>query len=411
MEGAGMLRLSGLSAFGVESDDEESKSSEFSGSSDEDWLAPEGTSARVLRASKQLVDFEALEAGMCNVSLRSEFRVPLAPELRCMRKLKFVVGEGKSFYLFDEEKNAFCLSAKYHDNSFFISQQKTFPDKFWGESPYNNYYGDSFVAVLRLDRRCGVFRLYSNRCEGCDGVLGLHTCGPKPNSSMDRQLLMQVSHSTRPVMNGAEKVVDANVVNVKLPNVYGDLSRDCWCPRFGCGGRAVLESSTYAKPRRKLQRFAGSGRSMPTRKYSSDSTTTVAEETKEEEFERTENEDGVQSTEATLLAGNASLGECAVTTVLPRYDRCSESLKLKFLNRRVKAASSKNFVFALDKNCDNLGNNVNFAEDSENYRVVAQFGKVTDKDYNLDVRFPFSLLQGFAMGISLFDWQAGGDDE
>ena len=71
---------------------------------------------------------------------------------------------------------------------------------------------------------------------------------------------------------------------------------------------------------------------------------------------------------------------------LPTWNSKLGSLVLGFKNKRVKSASSKNFLL------------VN--SDSSN-RVIFQFGKAKNV-YNLDYRKPLSPLQAFGIGLSQF---------
>ena len=70
-------------------------------------------------------------------------------------------------------------------------------------------------------------------------------------------------------------------------------------------------------------------------------------------------------------------------------NRCLQTQVLDFKDRNV-LASSKNFQLCSPKKTSS---------------VLAQFGKINSDQYILDMRFPLSYAQAFAIGLSTMYWK------
>jgi tubby-related protein 1 len=73
----------------------------------------------------------------------------------------------------------------------------------------------------------------------------------------------------------------------------------------------------------------------------------------------------------------------------PKWNDHIQAFVLNF-NGRVDRASVKNFQLI---------------DDQDENTVYLQFGRVGDKDFNLDFQWPFSPLQAFAIALSSFDYK------
>lgn len=93
----------------------------------------------------------------------------------------------------------------------------------------------------------------------------------------------------------------------------------------------------------------------------------------------------------------------SVSSQVPRWDNVRGSLLMKFLRSRVKATSSKNYVFFESEQVRG-GNGSNWRSGTEVHlpNAVVQFGKFSENLYTLDFRHPVAPLQAFAMALSSF---------
>lgn len=366
-------------------------------------------------SSNQYADLDSLELGRSQELFKSSLLAPGNPRTQKLLRTHVIREDKWNFYMYDDNTNRFMLSAKMVGNNFYISQYENFPANFRKESEKGSS-GASFIAVLRLCPKTKKFKLFSRQCECCDQVLGLMTCGAQSLHNGDRQLLLELAHLSSPVHCGYDTVIDCNVVKTKLPNVFSDLSRSCWCARFGkpsSNNGGVSENSVTK-----------GGRSMPISDLSNiesdrdeacDANDRAALKQKKNKILKKKAETAparMSGGAAELAAGNPHEGECTLLTRKPRFDRNSGSLRMKFLNNRVKEASSKNLIFYIDKNShvDQLKQDA--ADGTKSVPVddaVLQFGKACDNRFNLDYRFPLAPVQAFAMSLSLFKWQAGND--
>jgi len=365
-------------------------------------------------------DIDLLEAGTGKEVLRAENLVPASPRHHSLRRHSFERRGKDRFFLREDGSNRVMLSAKLgRNNNFYISQYEEFPEHF-SEATANQERavgdGGSFVAVLRLDPRAAKFRLFSCSCEGCDQALGLHTCGKDTVDNGDRQLLMELGHATEAVGCGDDLSIDCNVVRLKIPMVFSDRSRDCWCARFGGGanrqgrkvlvptssGRSLLLGGQSKQLRREDPQADPRCEDGPASGSDARSPAGCCEAARK--LRRTHSAPS-QPLPLRVLAGDATAGACVIVSRKPRFDSATGSLRMKFLNNRVRQASSKNLIFCLDKN--SAGPRGARPKPPPADAVVAQFGKVDEGRYSLDFRFPLAPIQAFALGLSLFRWQAG----
>lgn len=435
--------------------------------------------------SQRFSDIDMLECGGSKETFIEEHLTPVDPQMRKLRKCHVVREDKANFYLYCETTGRFMLSAKMVDDTIYISQYEEFCHSFVSElelleNPGQLGSGDTFCAALRLNPQTRVYTLYNRTCEGCDELLGLHTCGAQSRVNGDRQILLETKHGSTPVQAGADSWIECNTVNVKIPVVYADLSRDVWCPRYPKNRSANAKSIVPQRPNTAASQYLGSsqpqqhdhdnqsshdcddgcstapqvmtpGRSRSRLDKTHSSTSMdlrheFDEETKDavgmrsgqgysyvakkqvagsNRLTRTTSTPVTRSDKEAAavgpLAGNED-GECIINTRVPRYDRNTGSLRMKFLNNRVRVASSKNLIFCLNHNSDNLapsdsatsaayssssGHDSSRTHTEE--RVVMQFGKYNDERFNLDFRFPLAPVQAFGIALSLFNWQAAND--
>ena len=354
-------------------------------------------------------DFDGLERGGARVSCLSSFLDP-RPAGDAMRRtlVRRSDKDKNTFTMVDDASKDFMLCAAKVGDDFFISQCEDFASR----------PGERYVAVLRLDAAGKQYRLYSRECQCCDWALGVFTCGPQSLQSGDRQCLAEIVHSTSKVLCGHDTSIDCNVVKIKLPRVFSDLSRDCWCARFPKGGPASLvgrgrskpPASAAAGPREEdSERERGRGeehkRALKNRAASAPAAAAAAT--------ATATAPAAATTFARAQEGGEDDGraEMVVTSCKPRFDRATGSLRARFLGGRVREASAKNLLWALDKPGSSArdkpaSSGKEITLDDDDY--VLQFGKLAGNTFSCDIAHPLSVLQGFAVGLSLFAWKGGG---
>jgi len=356
--------------------------------------------------SKRFSEIDLLESGVARETIMDQHVTPACPKLRKLTKCHVIREDHSRYCMYNDSTDSFMLCAKLVGSTFYISQYESFCDTFVSESrmqenPGPLGSGNTFCAVLRLNPKTKTYKLINRFCEGCDDVLGLHTCGAEFNPNGDRQILAEIKHGSKAVPAGQEDVIDCNVVGVKLPTVYTDLSRHIWCNRsnrrpLGSTMRPLLvRSKSHLKDETgSMMSTEGRVENDPGLKRANSMPVTKADN------------DNDHAATGRALAGNSD-GLCVLSTRPPRYDRNTGSLRMKFLNNRVQMASSKNLIFCIDRASDHLGStDKNACEE----RVAMQFGKYNDERFNLDYRFPLAPVQAFGLALSLFQWQAGSQD-
>jgi len=329
-------------------------------------------------------DIDLLESGTAKETMSDYQLTPLSEKLKKLQKCYVLREDRTKFWLYCENTRSCLLSAKLVGSDFYISMYEEFPSQFKSEdqllSSRKVGAGNTFCSVVRLNESTKSYTLYNRTCEGCDNLLGIHSCGG--SGSLDRQVLAQIKHRAGRVNAGGEWV-DCNTVAVDLPTVYDDLSRDIWCPRFTKAKlpETVKRSHSF---RSKLKQFDSER---------------IEYEEKEEDLDENRSAPEIKI-ERSPIAGAPNKG-FTLNTRKPRFDRNSGSLRMKFLNNRVRMASSKNLIF-----CMNTEEPSNNSEDDDLNQVpVLQFGRFSDERFNLDYGFPLSPLQAFAITLSLFQWQ------
>lgn len=81
----------------------------------------------------------------------------------------------------------------------------------------------------------------------------------------------------------------------------------------------------------------------------------------------------------------------SLASMLPAWNPRIQSLSMKFLHSRVKAASSKNFLVSKMS-----------AMDEEH--ACLQYGKTKSGLFNLSYRTPVAGIQAFGVSLSLYNW-------
>ncbi|CAK9001737.1 Tubby protein-like, partial [Durusdinium trenchii] len=422
--------------------------------------------------SKRFSDIDLLESGVARETIKDSVLSPISVKLKKLNKCHVIREDKTNFWMYCEATNAFLLSAKMVDGTIYISQYESFPNTFESEAksleaPARLGSGATFCNVVRLNEKTRTYTLFNRMCEGCDEVMGLHTCGAHSTLNGDRQVLAEIRHGSRAVQAGDDTWIDCNVVSVKLPIVYNDLSRDVWCNRFkrrkSLGNVPAVSSplsNNNAKHGRSRARVdpaelsnpepgsiaAAAAAQMQAEEESKDDR--VEQEQKQQfagsifDADRFKNlkransmpvtkqdqKDQEEQKQAVRPLAGAPSGDCLLSTRTPRYDRNTGSLRMKFLNNRVRMASSKNLIFCLDKNSDLIDQNLSLSGDNNNNnnnnnnnqngrarkavdedRVVLQFGKYNEERFNLDFRFPLAPVQAFGLALTLFKWQGGND--
>ena len=379
-----------------------------------------------------------LESGSAREFVERDILKPY-PMKRTLRHCNMLREGKEKFWLYSSasgnDDSQFLLSAKFVDGAFYISQYEDFPWEFTGlvteddikkagledmadalglvdkpmpigasHSSAKQHQG--FCQVLKLENKR--FTLYSKSCEYCDDVLGRFSCGPPGQGARrtggydhERQILGYISHGNAWVGPEDDGCL-CNTVSFKVPTVYKDMTRCVWCPRNSIHrSRSDSTSSAPAVPLHPGSPHSSPGKTIgtppgsPVRRlkrsmsYSDKDICTSSTSLRKQCARLRRMESAPDKNDARSLKDTVAL-----QTLLPRYDHGSGSLKMRFYDDRVRVASSKNMVF-------------NLKSDSDSDRgCVLQFGKLKDKTYCVDFSFPLAPVQAFAVGLSLFKWQA-----
>jgi len=298
-------------------------------------------------------DWDRMERGDSRCVLSDE--VHASPKVNGWQEFHIKTPSKDQFVMFKEGSKEVLLSAKYQDKKFYISQYSL-----------TEVESGRYSAVISPNIKNTGFVLNSCSCELCDS-LGKYSCGSGGDTM--RQELMKIEHR-----NGMIKDVDVEtrVVTLEIPGFVSTpdrfSDRVVWCPRTTAEGKD--ENKVLLKNK--------SLRSM--------------NEDEEERKEGEEDEDPGQNFKIPKKNFNIkhqnSSSKIGLDTLLPYWDDAAESLVVKFHNRRVTMASSKNCLIV-----------------DANKSPVLQFGKVASDRFNLDIKFPLTPLQGFAFAICQFKFQ------
>ena len=380
-------------------------------------------------------DVDLLESGGAKITLSPSHLRPQSRKSdkfrRCvLKREKSGVGEDR-FWLYDERRHDFMLSARKIGAAFYISQYEEFPVCFDGTLADEDQAPQAvYCCVLRLDAKAKVYRLFNRSCEGCDSILAKHTCGPRTRINSDRQLLAEVRHAVEPVACG-DSWTECNSAKVKIPNVYDDASRDVWCLRQMAPVQPAVPLRALSAPlkaaRKVLRRSTDPGRVEEERKEEEPVRTSrmqvkqlelaqmvsplkrLSKSSNQEEEKAEGMDDNVAEVEVEeqkevglreerkLVCGRKN-GACLMKTRVPRYDVSSGTLRMKFYNQRVRQSSSKNMIFTLPFEDGD-------AVLSDKEGAILQFGKLGPGSYSLDFTFPLAPVQALGICLTLFNWQ------
>jgi len=277
------------------------------------------------------------------------------------------------------------LSALRVEDTIYISQHGDFPELVQRQTgggmgqPMHDWLSKSgrvFVCATLRKESAGdgkqyfhAFKLYSHGCAGCDEVLMKYTCGFERATprQWERQCLATVTHTKKTIPRTAS---EAHFMTIRVPALADTAAfRTVWCPRTQPADKAghVRQPS-------------------------------------EEEVITIESE-------------------------LPVWNQARGSLSLRFAEGRVKQASAKNFLVALTKPRESLqpheprggegsprktpASGKKGGRQAQQQRGapapvqrhgVLQFGKLKKQAYVLDLRHPLSLLQGFGIALTTYEW-------
>ena len=413
-------------------------------------------------------DMDLLESGGARITLSSSH---LRPQCRKQKKFRSCLlkrhkeggGEEQSFWLYDEKRHEFMLSAKKIGTSFYISQYEDFPAYFDGdEAEEYATPKSSYCCILRLDTKSKVYRLFNRSCEGCDAILAKHTCGPRTRINSDRQLLAEVRHTLEPVACG-DSWTDCNATKVKIPNIYEDMSRDVWCLRQMAPvqpaispGRALRKTSSapvqvsalpkgkddgvreesdprveedeqkrFRLPVKQLelqQMVSPLKRYTATQKKNHPVRSNQEEEEEEEEKEEEngpahpETVDDEGTSDGSTQGSNPGIADMAHSEGSKKIV-CGTHNGACFLKTRVPRydinSGTLRMKFYNQRVRQSSSKNMIFTlpfEDGEGVLsdkegAILQFGKLSPGSYSLDFSFPLAPVQALGICLSLFNWQ------
>jgi len=344
---------------------------------------------------------EMLEAGICKNVIAEKCIKPL--ERKESWQQCFILSEGKHcFKMYDESSGALLLTAKRtKGGEFYISQYEDFPETFKGpvKNGENSNNGPScdirdsypskqierYCVVLKPGSTKSSFKLVSRSCELCDKRLNKFSCGASSGQcNGDRQILGIITHRTTII---DQTDIEARCLDVQLPGLLNG-ERIVWCPRTMAKG--VHADITLENQRLRSYSTGDS-------KYGQEQ-----EESKEGEEsdgdERPKNSEDYKAKRGKQLkqknipfTKNANGDRYYFTTKLPKWNDEVGSLVLQFRNKRVRMASSKNFILT-DKN--------------DPQKLVFQLGKCQSGRFNLDFKNPMSPLQAFGIALSAYGFNS-----
>ena len=327
------------------------------------------------------LDLDALEAGRARAYLGDEFIQPCqAPASNRWICCHLVRQDKDCFHMYLESGNRFLLSAlRTPEGDFYISQYEEFPERYVEEVRARRRLRHSFCATLG---RTGpaAFRLELDGCEYCDRVLEKFQCGPGlPHA----QTLAEIAQGVKIVPEAGSEVRSIRV-QLPLPGAADGAApgragpprtmRECaerlprgyWCSRTAEEGQRVPDheggavGAALPKEVRKMLRRSGAG--APSRAPG---------------------------------AADGCSHALRLQNKVPEWSEALQSLVLKFAGSRVHEASAKNFLMFLE---DEVGR--------EAEEAVLQFGKQGKAHFSLDFRYPLSVIQAFAVCLSVHSWQA-----
>ncbi|GBG33842.1 Tubby protein [Hondaea fermentalgiana] len=368
------------------------------------------TTAPPPRRGSDLQDLEMLELGASREVLSTKCASP-ANRTGNWQECFIMSEDKKKFAMYDERSGEILLTAKRVDNDFFISQYEDFPETFAGNSKKcaADQHG-RFCGILRLDPSGKSYTLRSASCELCDQVLHKFSCGPL-TSSTDRQILATVKHSTR-LIEGTD--IEARFLSARLPALLGETERIVWCARTMTGdvikaNRVLRTTSTFAADwNHRIEDSSGpEPECEETKTHCGDDDNIVREIQHLERLQanglhKNKNPPSTSSSSGNCVPStfgapspvrmaldSLKSDHVQLNTKLPVWSDDIGSLVLKFRNRRVLMASSKNFILNDAKN-----------------RMIFQLGKAESGRFNVDFQHPMSALQAFGIALSAYGFTA-----
>lgn len=365
-------------------------------------------------------------------------------------------GGTRSYSIHRLSDDAFLLAACEFEGSYYISQHQNFPAAFDPAKTLNDQLLEGrYVALLRpRGKRPGRFELVTFACENCDSRLGKYSCGMM---SMDpaRQVLAQISQSIAAIKGSAG--LTARHITVAVPKTYDNGTRAVWCPRCprGSGKGISLPAVLPSTHRHSVLPASKLGSSMASLHSASFHSTgegpVVAAAALARELDSSPEPPGAAALASPASgAGGAGAGGGAVgdgdavpagsrptagssspivvpptppsppaaampapparlprtasspwtsdgdatddtetmVSQMPEWNAAEASLVMEFIGERIAESSTKNFLF----NSQLRGNH------------VLQFGRESRHQFAFDVRHPLSVLQGFGVFLSSFEW-------
>lgn len=354
-------------------------------------------------------ELEMLELGACRDVLSNKCASPALKTENWQEC--FIISEDKSrFAMYDDYSGELLLTATRIGSDYYISQYEDFPMTFDASGDLTE--SKRCCGVLRLDACHKSYTLRSTSCELCDHMLHKFRCDAFSTDTIkDRQILAKVKHATR-IITGTN--IEARYLTAQLPALVNETERVVWCPRTMASDDAT---KMYQKIRSSHTSISEQNQACEKDEYhiNHTSVSTYEDESKDD----TENEgrdEHFQSTsiswqqggpkankmnmpkkfstptsnDAKTISSAVSNEDCIpLFTKLPVWSSEIGSLVLKFRNRRVLMASSKNFML-------NDANGV----------LIFQLGKADSGRFNVDFQYPMSAMQAFGIALSAYGFTA-----
>jgi len=340
-------------------------------------------------------DYDGLEAGFAREYLGDAYIQPCQHPRSDHWICCYLLRENKvMFQMRLENSEEFLLSAlRMPNGDFYISQYEDFTRREW--DPLEGYPPPGWCAVL--EGSGNTFKLKMKGCEHCDRLLEKFTCGV---SAPHAQLLAEIHHSVK-VMPQTGSEVRLLTVNIPPPggldpeadediNDISDISS-----RSNFVGDEIESSSKSIKSIKSQRRTAElTPRQFWCARTHSDSPRSVRASFLAASDPNKNSKNKNYNKKGSFFSSSGHGEAIRLNNRCPEWNEAAGSLVLKFAGGRVQAASAKNFLMYLQDELHLPPGN-----------AVLQFGKQCSGQFSLDFRYPMSVIQAFAISLSVHSWR------